>query len=85
MDTIVGTAPVLTVSGVGKTYVEPVLTGVTLDLRAGEVLALTGENGAGKSTLSKIIGGLVDPTTGSTARRTHRRAARKPRRSACAW
>jgi len=65
MDTIVGTAPVLTVSGVGKTYVEPVLTGVTLDLRAGEVLALTGENGAGKSTLSKIIGGLVDPTTGS--------------------
>jgi ribose transport system ATP-binding protein len=65
MDDIVGTAPVLTVSGVGKTYVEPVLAGVTLDLHAGEVLALTGENGAGKSTLSKIIGGLVDPTTGT--------------------
>jgi ribose transport system ATP-binding protein len=29
------------------------------------VLALTGENGAGKSTLSKIIGGLVEPTTGT--------------------
>lgn len=57
--------PVLSVSGVGKTYAEPVLADVTLTLAAGEALALTGENGAGKSTLSKIIGGLVDPTTGT--------------------
>jgi ribose transport system ATP-binding protein len=56
---------VLSVSGIGKTYAEPVLADVSLSLRAGEVLALTGENGAGKSTLSKIIGGLVDPTTGT--------------------
>ncbi|MBV8628786.1 MAG: sugar ABC transporter ATP-binding protein [Paraburkholderia sp.] len=56
---------VLSVSGIGKTYAEPVLADVDLDLHAGEVLALTGENGAGKSTLSKIIGGLVEPTTGS--------------------
>src|SRR6195952_2193005 len=65
MDDRVETAPVLTVSGIGRTYVEPVLSDVTLDLHAGEVLALTGENGAGKSTLSKIVGGLVDPTTGT--------------------
>src|ERR1700761_8925561 len=58
-------APVLRVHGIGKTYAEPVLADVSLGLRAGEVLALTGENGAGKSTLSKIIGGLVTPTTGS--------------------
>ena len=56
---------VLSVTGIGKTYVEPVLTDVSLALHAGEALALTGENGAGKSTLSKIIGGLVDPTTGT--------------------
>jgi ribose transport system ATP-binding protein len=56
---------VLSVGGIGKTYAEPVLAEVDLTLRAGEVLALTGENGAGKSTLSKIIGGLVAPTTGT--------------------
>ncbi|MFT4066195.1 sugar ABC transporter ATP-binding protein [Paraburkholderia sp.] len=56
---------VLSVSGIGKTYAEPVLADVSLSLRAGEVLALTGENGAGKSTLSKIIGGLVEPSTGT--------------------
>lgn len=56
---------ILSVSGLGKTYTEPVLAGIGLTLHAGEVLALTGENGAGKSTLSKIIGGLVAPTTGS--------------------
>ncbi len=56
---------VLSVSGIGKTYAEPVLADVSLSLRAGEVLAFTGENGAGKRTLSKIIGGLVEPTAGT--------------------
>jgi len=55
---------VLSVTGIGKTYAQPVLAGIDLQLLRGEVLALTGENGAGKSTLSKIIGGLESPTTG---------------------
>ncbi|MDD0974910.1 sugar ABC transporter ATP-binding protein [Pseudomonas fontis] len=55
---------VLSVSGIGKTYAQPVLGDIDLTLLRGEVLALTGENGAGKSTLSKIIGGLEVPTTG---------------------
>ncbi|WP_426153345.1 sugar ABC transporter ATP-binding protein [Pseudomonas sp. DC3000-4b1] len=59
------TTPVLSISDIGKTYAQPVLGGITLDLMRGEVLALTGENGAGKSTLSKIIGGLVTPTAGT--------------------
>lgn len=55
---------VLSVSGIGKTYAQPVLSGIDLSLVRGEVLALTGENGAGKSTLSKIIGGLETATVG---------------------
>ena len=58
-------APVLTVEAVGKTYITPVLQGVNLNLRPGEVLALTGENGAGKSTLAKIICGLEPPSQGT--------------------
>lgn len=56
--------PLLTLSGVGKTYSQTVLDGIDLTLRRGEVLALVGENGAGKSTLSKIIGGLEPASVG---------------------
>jgi len=58
-------APVLTINDVGKTYVTPVLQGVSLNLLPGEVLALTGENGAGKSTLAKIICGLESASQGT--------------------
>ena len=57
-------APLLSLSGIGKTYVEPVLSDVSISISPGQILALTGENGAGKSTLSKIVCGLVDATTG---------------------
>jgi ribose transport system ATP-binding protein len=56
---------VLRMHDVGKDYSSTVLNGISLTLRAGEVLALTGENGAGKSTLSKILCGLASPTRGS--------------------
>ncbi|MCO2005403.1 sugar ABC transporter ATP-binding protein [Pseudomonas aeruginosa] len=57
--------PLLSIRGVGKTYAQPVLAEIDLQLCGGEVLALTGENGAGKSTLSKIVGGLERPGAGS--------------------
>src|ERR1700722_12488215 len=43
----------------------PALTGVTLEVREGETVALLGANGAGKSTLLKILAPLLLPTTGS--------------------
>ncbi|MGZ8562565.1 MAG: ABC transporter ATP-binding protein [Candidatus Limnocylindria bacterium] len=38
---------------------------VSLQLRAGEALAVVGPNGSGKSTLALLLGGLLCPTLGS--------------------
>ncbi len=43
----------------------PVLEGVNLRLRPGEVVGLIGPNGAGKSTLVKLAAGLLRPNGGS--------------------
>ena len=41
-----------------------VLSGLTLELPAGSVVALVGDNGAGKSTIIKLLARLYDPTSG---------------------
>jgi branched-chain amino acid transport system ATP-binding protein len=41
------------------------LSGVTLSIGAGEIVALLGPNGAGKSTLLNCVAGLVRPSAGS--------------------
>ncbi len=38
--------------------------GVTLDVAAGEIVALVGDNGAGKSTVVQCLAGVVEPTAG---------------------
>jgi ATP-binding cassette subfamily B protein/ATP-binding cassette subfamily C protein len=57
----------ITVDDVTFTYPgaeTPSLTGVSVEIRRGEVIALVGENGSGKTTLAKILAGLYDPEGG---------------------
>ncbi len=42
----------------------PALRGISMDVRAGEIVALIGANGAGKSTTLKAISGLIKPAAG---------------------
>jgi len=46
-------------------WVEPVLHGVDLEIKAGEACVLLGPSGSGKTTLLSIIGCLSTPTTGT--------------------
>ncbi|WP_299150492.1 ABC transporter ATP-binding protein [uncultured Tateyamaria sp.] len=65
--------PVLALSDITKTYNKgapnavDVLRGITLDVTAGEVVALVAPSGAGKSTLLHIAGLLDTPDTGTVA------------------
>jgi ribose transport system ATP-binding protein len=58
-------SPLLTIRGLTKYFgAVAALTGLDLDVRAGEVHALIGQNGSGKSTLIKSLSGYHQPDVG---------------------
>jgi D-xylose transport system ATP-binding protein len=70
----------LELRNIGKSF-GPVqaLTGIDLDIPAGQVTALVGDNGAGKSTLIKTISGIWEPSTGHMSWQGKRAHFRSPR------
>jgi NitT/TauT family transport system ATP-binding protein len=64
-------AAVVRISGVDKLFgaeggtITTALHDINLDIRRGEFLSLIGPSGCGKSTLLRIIGDLIQPTTGT--------------------
>ena len=56
---------VLSLQNISKAFNDHlVVSDVSLDLQAGECLALVGHNGAGKTTIFKMVLGLIKPTLG---------------------
>jgi peptide/nickel transport system ATP-binding protein len=64
------------ISGISKVFYKGIffksdgfkaLDGVTLSIKRGEILGVIGESGSGKTTLSKLILGLLKPTSGIIA------------------
>lgn len=65
-----GHAPVISLRDITKTYVTgtneyQALKGISLDIHAGDFVAIMGPSGSGKSTTMHIVGALDTPTSGS--------------------
>jgi peptide/nickel transport system ATP-binding protein len=86
--TLAAPAPLLSLRGIDKRFVQPVdlvgrlanllgarhrpavvqaVSGLDLDVRAGEVVGVVGESGCGKSTLGRVIAGISPPSAGEVS------------------
>ncbi len=62
---------IVTLGTLGRRHREDfwALRELDLTISAGTTVGLIGHNGSGKSTLLKVIGGIIDPSSGSVSRR----------------
>jgi len=64
--TSAGPRSLLSAHGLGRSYDGYIALGsFTVDIEAGEFVALIGPNGAGKTTFLNLAAGLLDPTSGA--------------------
>src|SRR3569623_1575596 len=59
------TAPALSIHGLSKAFDKPVITGLDMEIAAGQLYALLGPNGAGKTTTLRMVTGLTRPDAGT--------------------
>ncbi|HLA67885.1 MAG TPA: ABC transporter ATP-binding protein [Acidimicrobiia bacterium] len=64
------TSPAVAISGASKVFESTAgrvdaLRGITLDVAKGEFISLIGSSGCGKSTLLRLIGDLLEPSSGT--------------------
>jgi NitT/TauT family transport system ATP-binding protein len=73
-------AAAVSVQGVSKTFKggTVALSGIELDVQPGEFVSLIGPSGCGKSTLLRILGDLIEPSSGTVT--VNGKSARQARR-----
>ena len=66
---MLSTAPVVALQNVTFAYnnSNPILSGLTLNVRPGQVVALMGGSGSGKTTILRLIGGVIRASGGSVS------------------
>jgi branched-chain amino acid transport system ATP-binding protein len=71
----------LRIEGLSTGYsARPVLSGVSINVEAGQFVAIVGPNGAGKTTLFKTISGILRPTAGRISFEGHDLLSTSPAR-----
>jgi branched-chain amino acid transport system ATP-binding protein len=71
----------LRIEGLSTGYsARPVLSGVSINVDAGQFVAIVGPNGAGKTTLFKTISGILKPSAGTITFEGHDLLATPPSR-----
>ena len=71
----------LRIEGLSTGYsARPVLSGVSINVEAGQFVAIVGPNGAGKTTLFKTISGILKPSAGTITFEGHDLVSTPPAR-----